>query len=47
VFSYHLAQLPLVARWEDEAALEIVLREHPHPQRLDAGWDYRTGYVPA
>lgn len=38
-------RLAVFAEWEDEAALEAFLREHPFGRRLDAGWHVRLEFL--
>lgn len=40
-----LRRVAVFARWEDEAALETFLREHPLGRRLDAGWHVRLEFL--
>lgn len=40
-----LHRLAAFAEWEDEAALESFLREHPFGRRLEAGWHVRLEFL--
>lgn len=38
-------RVAVFARWDDEAALEAFLRDHPLGRRLDAGWHVRLEFL--